>query len=545
MSVSFNLTDQKWIPCVFLDGTSGELGLLDTLAQAHEIREIHDASPLVTVSLHRLLLAILHRNFGPESPTKWRELWNAGSFDAEILEDYLGKHYAGFDLFDKDHPFYQVKSIPDGWLKPVSILVHDISASSSSPLFSHASNQPIPARIAARALVAQQTYSLGGTLSREIGAKPGAQGGRLVPGVMLILTGKTLFETLMLNMVCYNPANNEPADFYQAYNGTEPDIPVWENYMPTRYAARPCRGYIDYLTWQMRRIKLGNFVSNGKDTLVCTAALAGGWEFNTDFAAKDPAMAYRLNKTPKNNDPEQNQPWMAWKPDRTRLLWRDCDALLRNFDPQPGEKSERPKVIDWISRLQPKKRDYLIDVHGVWYEPGHQVNIYFWRHERLPLPASYLESESIVATLQSCLHIVEQRVAKPLRNALWTMAREIEAPDKTDNKVREDKSLKKIKEKVDKRAGSYPTEGIYWSRMEIPFKSLLLRLPDAVVENCSEVEVNKWASLAARTALDSLDETIRGMGMSPKNMRAGVKARGHLLVCIGKWFSEKEVDDNE
>ena len=65
---SFDLVDKGWIPCLRLAGNERvEMGLRDVLAQAPTLREIYDPSPLVTVSLHRLLLAILHRNFGPRT----------------------------------------------------------------------------------------------------------------------------------------------------------------------------------------------------------------------------------------------------------------------------------------------------------------------------------------------------------------------------------------------------------------------------------------------------------------------------------------------
>ena len=68
MTISFNLIDEPWIPCI-LDGTRVELGLRDVLAQAQQLREIRGDSPLETASLHRLLLAVLHRIFGPKSWT--------------------------------------------------------------------------------------------------------------------------------------------------------------------------------------------------------------------------------------------------------------------------------------------------------------------------------------------------------------------------------------------------------------------------------------------------------------------------------------------
>lgn len=84
--MEFNLVDKKWIPCLMLkDSRAEELSLRETLIDAHKISEVFDNSPLVTVSLHRLLLAILHRNFGPASFGKWRELWKEKKWNAEKL----------------------------------------------------------------------------------------------------------------------------------------------------------------------------------------------------------------------------------------------------------------------------------------------------------------------------------------------------------------------------------------------------------------------------------------------------------------------------
>ena len=111
---SFNLVTERWIPCVRPDGTRVTLNLEDTLSQAHELREIHDDSPLVTVTLHRLLLAILHHIFGPEDAAAWTELWQGGRgyFDPRKVHEYFRdpahpKRFSRFDLFDSERPFYQ------------------------------------------------------------------------------------------------------------------------------------------------------------------------------------------------------------------------------------------------------------------------------------------------------------------------------------------------------------------------------------------------------------------------------------------------------
>lgn len=77
----FNLIDMDWIPCTDLDGKSVLYGIQNTLLKAHELREVCDESPLVTVALHRLLLAVLYRAYeGPSDMAAWRLLYHQGRF---------------------------------------------------------------------------------------------------------------------------------------------------------------------------------------------------------------------------------------------------------------------------------------------------------------------------------------------------------------------------------------------------------------------------------------------------------------------------------
>ena len=176
MAPSFDLVSEPWIPCLRLDGSPDTLGLLDTLVQAHELREVVDASPLVTASLHRLLLAILHRNFGPPKYDAWRELWAAGRFDEGVLTDYFDQWRHRFDLFDEERPFYQTPAMPEKMLKDVTKLAEDAAAGNNPTLFDHSLDDGTRTMTAANAaclLVAQQSYSLGGLMSDESGKTSG------------------------------------------------------------------------------------------------------------------------------------------------------------------------------------------------------------------------------------------------------------------------------------------------------------------------------------------------------------------------------------
>lgn len=110
MTYSFNLIEKPWIPCLTFDGERVELGLQDSLVQAHELREIYGDTPLETAALYRLLLVVLHRVFGPRNSSDWIKMWRRRQqgFDSSALDAYLQHWHHRFDLFDQEHPFFQV-----------------------------------------------------------------------------------------------------------------------------------------------------------------------------------------------------------------------------------------------------------------------------------------------------------------------------------------------------------------------------------------------------------------------------------------------------
>src|SRR4051812_27990013 len=105
MIMPFLLTTEPWIPVRTLDGAHTEWSLAATLARAHEIECVHDPSPLITLALHRLLLAILHRVFGPRDFATWRTLFERGSFDMDVLGAYFEQWRERFDLLHPERPF--------------------------------------------------------------------------------------------------------------------------------------------------------------------------------------------------------------------------------------------------------------------------------------------------------------------------------------------------------------------------------------------------------------------------------------------------------
>ena len=199
MTYSFNLIDEPWIPCFRYDGTPVSCGIVDTLLEAHLLSGLRGDTPLETAAVHRLLLAVLHRIFGPKNRNEWKKLWYEGHFDEDRLKAYLHSQSVvqAFDLFDSERPFFQPRmasnesvpviqqekrkgkqpleslidraqtgDIPYADMTPITSLVMHAASGNNSTLFNHTTEAVgldlTPAQ-AARSLVTSQLFGVSGT----------------------------------------------------------------------------------------------------------------------------------------------------------------------------------------------------------------------------------------------------------------------------------------------------------------------------------------------------------------------------------------------
>jgi len=367
---SFSLIDEPWIPCLLHDGSACELGLREVLLRAHEIGEVRDASPPATVTIHRLLLAILHRVFGPASREEWARMWKAGQFDAGTLGDYLTAWQGRFDLFDPERPFYQDASIPDEAKHrgPLSLLQPERASGNMPTLFDHSMDEPgIPMApsLAARAILVHQGYSLGG---RGKGSADYLLGAPLLVGAVVLLRGDNLFRTLMLNLtVGYVPGSNIP--------------------MPSTSADRPRWELDDAMTFHQRA-----------PTGLATVTL------------QDPMMAWRS---------DEKLGWRALRLGRDRALWRDSTALFRSKG--TGDAVPVKALVATASLVLDKELPisacYSLDVLGL---SSKQAKVFLWRHERMPLPLALLGDPDLLDGVREALDM-----ADGCAGALWKALRRL------------------------------------------------------------------------------------------------------------------------
>ncbi len=539
MTLHFNLLDERWIPCVRVsDGTDEEYSLTDVLIRAHELREIRDSSPLVTAALHRLLLAVIHRTLqrggnqaGPASWEEWRDLWEQKHFDAPQLVRYFDQWQHRFALFSDDHPFYQAASLDFSYERAITNLTHELNTDGTT-LFDHTTRATSPAFSPARTaryLVAHQAFAIGGLLSLEKGQDPklfkSADSAPLTKGAVMLVQGKNLFETLMLNLHRYNCKDAEPFEM----DGD--DAPAWERGTETKAEDRHLKGYLDLLTWQSRRIRLHPTEEPDGTVVVRSVVVMKGNQFEDDFTrfGRETMLAFRVNKKAKGT--EDPTPVVSFQPEKA--LWRDSLTLLQSAE----DARKRPKMLDWLNDLGAHHAlDRSQTVPLVAYGLGSdRAKIFFWRTEQLPLPLAYLSDRDLLARVREALTLAEQ-TGRVLSDAIREFACFIFVPDPPeDARKRADMYRQRSKDIAALRAALAPGRR-YWAALDTEFSRFLIaQAKEAEGRSMGEMgELPKrkaftdWGDAVRDAARDDFNAIVGGHDDSARAMKATVQARGYF-----------------
>lgn len=482
MIIPYDLTTKPWIPCVDQRSEICEVGLRDVITCAHELCAIHNNAPPIEVSLYRLVLAVLHRCFGPEDLNAWENLWRRGRFDESIVNGYLRSWRHRFDLFHPERPFYQTLEWESQTTNSLSFLAIEMASGGNDTLFSSTvDDEPVamsPAE-AARLLVAHQSFSAGGRIKGEIKSRKAAP---LRSGAVAMVTGSNLFETLMLNLLVYNPAQGLPL------SAKGEDLPTWEQDKPAILQDRDPFGWLDHLTWQSRRLLFD--CEKTDDGLVVTGVtIAGGLDPKSGMV-RDPHMAWRQNR----------QKTVMPVPMRVnRVYWRDSFALMSQCEENSDTAHVPPANIVQLAELCKRKiilkeTRCQLNLYGI---AGKQAKTHAWYHERCPLSMRVLASQDAVGVLSEALDTAEYAF-ESLRKGIWLVAEEaLSCSDKTSQINWSDVAT------------------IYWERLSVPFQSLMVGLE----ENAQDALQN-WKSAIQDAALNSYMSGASAYGHSARALRA-------------------------
>lgn len=516
---SFNLIDHNWIWGVWREDSRRELISLHTaLTRAHELREIHGDTPPETAALHRLMLTVLYCIFNPDQD--WGNLWSVGNFDQRKVDEYLRGHeiYPRFDLFDDQYPFFQLAQDNPAWPKKyktvtVSNLRPQYASGNDAVLFDHRKKDAglgreeddgdggtaLMAPEAARALVAQQAFGFAGLNdpSAPNKADKSFSNAPCARGVVFMMEGNTLFETLMLNFFSIDLERN-----YDLPNRPA-DKPAWELKEPFRDDPKRPYGYLDYATWLNRKVMLlpegdpENPVIRRMHYYVGMKRMTGN-PFN-------PLMSLRPNPNAgkkKKDDDSESSTHLPLTFREGRTLWRDS-APLFGWYTERSNNYLPPRAFEWVHSEMLSKhnieegRQFFFSAYGICSESG-KDKMYSYRAERFPLPIDYLKETGIDAAKQ--LQLALQRAESVARilspgGALGTFAREAL---NTDDK-------NQVRNFVDATGA----ERYFWSRLEVHFVRLVEDLP----QNSQEA-VKTWNDVLNKLARQAFEQAVRITGDS-------------------------------
>lgn len=347
---SFNLWNQPWIGVEMMNGTSGVLSIADVLKSARDIRFIHEQSPLVVASIHRLLVAIIQDIFNPQNHQDIEGIIKQGKFSEAEVGRFGGLYAARFDLFSEDEPFLQSADLPiipqkAEPQKTVAYLLHDIPAGTNIVHFKHVldDNQSFCPVCCAKGLVTVPVFSTTG----GAGIKPSING---VPPLYVIPGGETLFHSLAFSLL-------EKA-FQPAIGSSEANDVWWKRKPVVKRSSEVMKvSYLASLLFPARRIRLHPSVDNAVCTycgmqsavVVKTMVFEMGEMLPKEFPPWfDPFAAYRIPKK------EGSSP-IPIRPSAGKAVWREFSTLfLSSRDKQKstdGDKYLRPRVLDQISVL--------------------------------------------------------------------------------------------------------------------------------------------------------------------------------------------------
>jgi CRISPR system Cascade subunit CasA len=510
----FNLIDAAWIPCLDLDGKHVELGIKDTLLRAHELREVVDDSPLVTVAIHRMLLAILYRAFeGPTEMEGWQAIWNSGSFQSQRqVIDYLQRWCDRFYLFHDTHPFMQVAGLDlnkykaNGDVKqdrssPMMRLAKEAPDAQGRILFDHrmSTERPDyePKQIVKMILSTQSYAGTGVAASGKVGATPieptPCAFAPCVDGIVVWLQGDHLFQTLMLNLVPHEVGDR--------------DLPAWEDDDIVQSAIRSWTRRASFAGNCQRYAPLSRFVRViSRNSIFFTNGL------RVEADANDPMKAYR-----RENDDKH---YVVVKLLEHRAAWRDFHTLMAIG----RENSKPPQCLNHAARLFTENALRLkANVAGM---ATNKDKTLLWRHERMPVPAALLNEYSLIERLGGLLQSAEQ-AASELLGRTKRMASLFLSPTAEDPNGRKPDStdVKMMLERLDSRPA-------YWARLERHFFDLLEHLPDDWDEQAGgwrpddeQRATNTWRWSVRLEAQRALEESVRQLGTSARAMQAVARVR--------------------
>lgn len=389
MNVTFDVLTQGWIPVVDQKNRLKKLGIIETLKNAHDLKEISDASAMVEYSLYRFLSIFLMDALRPKNTVDLEDMLEDGAFDAKRIDEYVSlcrREGVTFDLFDQERPFLQTpyKSSWDKNLKSVTELDYTFPHGNNHTHYDHRDGTAISLQYdeAARLLLPAQWFCTAGVQGYPSNVSAS-------PPFYTVVKGVNLFETLVYSLSVTSridiPFDNPPV--------------LWRNLEPVEPKKEVTRtSWLFGMLFPARRITL----IPQEDGVVSQVYLSQGMNFTAKESWNDSFVTYRYNK-------EGRAPW---RPNQEKAVWRNMNDLID----VKGKKA--PYILGQFFELDKDLEFASISLYGVQTNKASYLATV--RYD-LEIPVRLARDEANIYCLERCIKAAES-LATALRHSLSSIA---------------------------------------------------------------------------------------------------------------------------
>lgn len=519
----FNLLDEPWIVVRTTGNVTKEVSILDLFAHAHEYRGLAGELPTQDIAVMRLLLAVMHAAFVTEdiedrddAVELWKALWENRKFPYEVIEQYLEEYRERFWLFHPETPFYQLANIRQAMdssdkkakennsgkeknVKPVARLIGELFQSEHK-------SRLAPMRIGegqsslSYAEAARWLLHLNG-FDDNAAKNPTPKGvGYLGQLGLILVEGKSFFETLMLNFVLVDQRDEIFADGRVAEGAfwETPVCGIIENHIVQPRAQK------ELLTMQSRRILLKR--QNGK--------VVGYLSTMGDYFGKE-EEANLIYETMTGWKRNEKNGFIPRKPDPEKQMWREFSSLLGTGE---NEDVLMPGVVYWQKILKDEGivsgtiRLKMIGAHFKGKSATKMIQDYV--EDTLDISADLIESfnKRWVLEIVIALGVVDKAVEE-----LGNLAARIVLIDGySANKVK--KETKGNKKQIRDRARKEAREQGY-AELNGHFRQWLLSI-NANEDKLAD-KIQEWLNIARGILLRIGDDLVKDCGINKIYIREG------------------------
>ncbi len=385
MEKEFNLIDEPWIVVRTKDCVVREVSLKDALLNSHKYTELAGETKTQDLALLRLMLAVLYTVFSRydadgneieladdlDFPVdNWETIWQNKQLPAEPIEKYFDKWYDRFWLFDEEYPFYQSNAVKgknvdrkDAKDKLVKIIGSLYESDNKKRLFKDRFGNELYLKYSEAARWLIHANGFDDTAEKN----PGPRITWLNKLGIIMLNGRNLFETLMLNFVSYSDVDR----------GIYISRPSWEFLQHNEEFNREIK--VPNNQAELLSLKSRNIYLHKNNGVVYNADISGGDFFEeSDVAIENMTIWEKSDKNDKIG-------FSPRKHDVSQKMWQEFGSIAAFSDNNQMEKTSEngyriPGIIKWVRYLTDKKilpRDYMVSITtislGTADTPSHQV----------------------------------------------------------------------------------------------------------------------------------------------------------------------------